>query len=56
MARSREESPFWGVVAVRLAIVFVTGLALVVFFREVMEPILRGDAARVQKEHAPRGP
>jgi hypothetical protein len=56
VARSPEEPPFWGLVAVRLVTVFVAGLALVVFFREVMEPVLRGDAERVQKEHAPRGP
>ena len=56
MVRPREKPPFWGVVALRLAAVFVAGLALVVFFREVMLPILRGDAERIQKEHAPRGP
>jgi hypothetical protein len=39
---------------VRLVALFVAGLALVVFFQEVMAPILRGDAERVQKEHAPR--
>ncbi|HYH67467.1 MAG TPA: hypothetical protein VD866_22405 [Urbifossiella sp.] len=48
----REDSPFWGRVLLRLAGVLVAGLALVVFFREVMVPILRGDAERVQKEHA----
>ncbi|HEX4609439.1 MAG TPA: hypothetical protein VH092_14675 [Urbifossiella sp.] len=53
MGRSPEEPPFWGWVAVRLAALFVAGLALIVFFQEVMAPILRGDAARVQKEHAP---
>jgi len=52
VAPPREGPPFWGVVAVRLAAVFVAGLALVVFFREVMEPVLRGDAEQVQKEHA----
>ena len=56
MARPREEPPFWGVVLLRLAAVFVAGLALVVLFNEVMLPILRGDAERIQKEHAPRGP
>jgi flagellar biosynthesis/type III secretory pathway M-ring protein FliF/YscJ len=53
MARPPEEPPFWGWVAVRLAGLLVAGLALVVFFREVMVPILRGDAAQHQKEHAP---
>ncbi len=48
----REEPPFWGRVLLRLAGVLVAGLALIVFFREVMVPILRGDAERVQKEHA----
>jgi len=50
--RRSEDSPFWGRVLLRLAGVFVAGLALVVFFREVMVPVLRGDAERVQKEHA----
>ncbi len=54
MGRVSDEPPFWGWVAVRLAALFVAGLALVVFFQEVMAPILRGDAERVQKEHAPR--
>ncbi len=53
MARRPESPPFWGWVLVRLAALFVAGLALVVFFQDVMAPILRGDAARVQKEHAP---
>jgi len=48
----REDSPFWGQVLLRLAGVLVAGLALVVLFREVMVPILRADAERVQKEHA----
>ena len=48
----REEPPFWGTVLLRLAGVFVAGLALVVFFREVVVLILRGDAERIQKEHA----
>ncbi|MBN9519627.1 hypothetical protein J0H58_14090 [bacterium] len=52
MGRAPDEPPFWGWVAVRLAALFVAGLALVVFFQEVMAPILRGDAAQVQKEHA----
>lgn len=50
--RRPEDPPFWGRVLLRLAGVFVAGLALVVLFREVMVPILRGDAERVQKEHA----
>ncbi len=50
--RRREEPPFWGRVLLRLATVVVAGLALIVFFREVMVPILRTDAERVQKEHA----
>lgn len=47
-----DAPPFWAGVLVRLAAVFVAGLALVVLFREVVEPILRGDAAAVQKQHA----
>ena len=52
MARAPDEPPFWSRALLRLAGVFVAGLALVVFFREVMVPILRGDAERIQKEHA----
>ncbi|MFO0798777.1 MAG: hypothetical protein U0804_14990 [Gemmataceae bacterium] len=48
----RPEPPFWAGVLLRLAAVVVAGLALVVLFKEVMVPILRGDAERVQKEHA----
>lgn len=52
MGRPPDEPPFWGRALLRLAAVVVAGLALVVFFREVMVPILRGDAERIQKEHA----
>lgn len=51
---SRDAPPFWAGFLVRLAAVFVAGLAAVVLFREVVVPILRGDAARHQQEHAPR--
>jgi hypothetical protein len=54
VARAPDEPPFWGWFFVRLAAVFVSGLALIVFFQEVMAPILRGDAERVQKEHGTR--
>ena len=53
MARPPEEPPFWGGVLTRLLAVFVAGLASLVLFRAVVQPILRGDAERVQKEHAP---
>ena len=52
MARPPAEPPFWGGVLTRLLAVFAAGLASLVLFREVVQPILRGDAERVQKEHA----
>jgi hypothetical protein len=54
VARPPDAPPFWGGFLLRLAGVFVAGLALVVFFQEVMAPILRGDVERGQKEHGPR--
>lgn len=42
---------FWGGAVIRLAGIFVAGLALILLFREVMIPILKGDVDRVQQEH-----
>jgi hypothetical protein len=53
VARPPEEPPFWGGVVTRLLAVFVAGLAALLLFRVVVEPILRGDAERVQRDHAP---
>lgn len=51
---SRGEGRFWGWFVVRLAGVAAAGLLLVLVFREVMVPILKGDVERLQREHAPR--
>lgn len=47
----KAESQFWGYVVVRTTAIMVAGLALIVFFREVMIPALKGDVERIQKEH-----
>ena len=54
MSRATHEAvKFWGGVGVRLAGIFVAGLALIVFFQDVMRPILQGDVERLQKEQFP---
>ena len=54
MATRRGRTPFGLWLAVRLLGIAVAGLALVVLFRDVVAPILKGDVETQQREHAPR--
>ena len=54
MATRRGRTPFGLWLAVRLLAIVVAGLALVVLFRDVVAPILKGDVESRQKENAPR--
>jgi len=47
---------FWAGVVIRLVGIFVAGLALILFFNEVMIPVLKGDVERIQRDHQPAEP
>ena len=54
MSRSRNpDRSFWAAFTLRLVGIVLAGLAMILLFREVVVPALKGDVERAQREHAP---